>query len=329
MLLLTLMMACSTDPEPPAAVEPEPSLQAMAPEPIEEPEVLVEADVLVEAEEEATSEEDSTEALEEAQAITDAQATTPIASETDASAEPVVAQAPDEAVLEEPATDEAVPPYAVREGAAASATAEGALPEAARAVATGPVNYVLQTGSSSLYVQVFKDTTTAASGISHDHVMRASGWTGTATWDPTNPENCKIDISVPVDKLVVDPSKLREAVGYDSTLSDGQRGDVRNNMLSKDQLNSSKYGEISFSATRCKVASEGKVDVRGELTIKGNSKPVSLRMTLDADADSFSAKGGFMVNGSDYGLEPFSAMMGALKNKDELRFTVRLSGKAR
>ena len=196
-------------------------------------------------------------------------------------------------------------------------------------MATGPVSYALQTGSSSLYVQVFKDTTTAASGMSHDHVMRASGWTGTATWDPARPENCKIDISVPVDKLVVDPAKLRAAVGYDSTLSDGQRGDVRKNMLSKDQLNSSKYSEISFSATSCKVVSGSKVDVSGKLTIKGTSKPITIRMTLDADAQSYSAKGGFKIKGSDYGLEPFSAMMGALKNQDELRFTVRLSGTAK
>ena len=238
---------------------------------------------------------------------------------TTAKAEPAGTPAPDQ-----PA--QAVAPKQAEPKLEPAAEPEQDEPQEAPSVVSAPVNYALQTGSSSLYVQVFKDTTTAASGISHDHVMRASGWTGTARWDPANPQDCKIEISVPVEKLVVDPPKLREAVGYDVNLSDGQRGDVRKNMLSKDQLNSAKHSVISFSATSCKVASAGKVDVSGKLTIKGSSKPITIRMTLDADASSFSASGGFKVKGSDYGLEPYSAMMGALKNQDELRFTVRLSG---
>lgn len=310
MLLLTLLMACSNEPEPPPVAEPEPTLEAMAPEPIEEPQVIEQEAAPEEALAEAP--EDAVENSEQAASAPEATTATPEVPEPEPAApEDLVAEAaPEEAapVAEEPDVAE---------------------PEEPDVVATGPVSYVLQTGSSSLYVQVFKDTTTAASGMSHDHVMRASGWTGTATWDPARPENCKIDISVPVDKLVVDPAKLRAAVGYDSTLSDGQRGDVRKNMLSKDQLNSSKYSEISFSATSCKVVSGSKVDVSGKLTIKGTSKPITIRMTLDADAQSYSAKGGFKIKGSDYGLEPFSAMMGALKNQDELRFTVRLSGTAK
>jgi polyisoprenoid-binding protein YceI len=308
MLLLTLLMACSNEPEPPPVAEPEPTLEAMAPEPIEEPEVVEQEAVPEEALAEAP--EDAAENREEPASAPEANTATPEVPKTEPDLDEAVAEAPPEE-----AEPEAAEP-------------DVAEPEEPEVVATGPVSYALQTGSSSLYVQVFKDTTTAASGMSHDHVMRASGWTGTATWDPAKPENCKIDISVPVDKLVVDPPKLRAAVGYDSTLSDGQRGDVRKNMLSKDQLNSSKYSEISFSATSCKVVSGSKVDVSGKLTIKGTSKPITIRMTLDADAQSYSAKGGFKIKGSDYGLEPFSAMMGALKNQDELRFTVRLSGTA-
>ncbi len=242
--------------------------------------------------------------------------------------------APEAASPEEPSPSQAPVAEAPVVEASAEEPAEAPAPEAEEPTppepeATGPVHYALTTQGSSLYVQVFKDTSTAASGISHDHVMRASGWTGTATWDPENPSACKIDVSVPVDKLVVDPPKLREAVGYEAPLSDGQRGDVRKNMLSKDQLNSSKYPTISFQATGCKAAGGDTVDVSGTLTIKGKSQPVTVRMTLSGDGERFSAKGSFKVKGSDYGLEPYSAMMGALKNRDELRFTVRLSGTAK
>ena len=259
MLLLTLLMACSNEPEPPPVAEPEPTLEAMAPEPIEEPQVI---------EQEAAPEEALAEAPEDAAEN----------SEQAASAPEATTATPEVPEPEPAAPEDLVAEAAPEEAAPVAEEPDVAEPEEPDVVATGPVSYALQTGSSSLYVQVFKDTTTAASGMSHDHVMRASGWTGTATWDPARPENCKIDISVPVDKLVVDPAKLRAAVGYDSTLSDGQRGDVRKNMLSKDQLNSSKYSEISFSATSCKVVSGSKVDVSGKLTIKGTSKPITIQI---------------------------------------------------
>lgn len=318
MLLFTLLMACSSEPAPTPVGPETPAAQgggeesgpgdalAQAPEPASV--APIEDDPADEATVASPVEPDPDPVGE---VTPDPVPEAPPPEEAPPSENPV-----DQVVAEDPVQEPETEPEAVAE-----APLE---PEP-----TGPMHYALTTQGSSLYVQVFKDTSTAASGISHDHVMRASGWTGTASWDPANPGSCKIDVSVPVDKLVVDPPKLREAVGYEAPLSDGQRGDVRKNMLSKDQLNSAKYPTISFQATGCKAAGGDSVDVRGTLTIKGKSQPVTVRMTVSGDGEAFSAKGSFKVQGSDYGLEPYSAMMGALKNRDELRFTVRLTGTAK
>jgi hypothetical protein len=49
-------------------------------------------------------------------------------------------------------------------------------------------------------------------------------------------------------------------------------------------------------------------------------------MTVNADEASFSATGGFKAKHTDFGMDPFTAMLGALKNENEMKFTASLKG---
>ena len=200
-------------------------------------------------------------------------------------------------------------------------TVEADAVEPAPVVAT---TYTLSPSASRLYVQVFKDPDTLGSGASHDHVIVAKGWSGTVTWHPTDASQCQIDITVPVKKLSVDPSAMRTAVGYDSELSDSQRGSVKKNMLASDQLNSASFPSITFSSTSCS-GTTGSVTVTGKMSIRGKSKTISTALSVSVD-DGFSATGAFNASHTDFGFDPFSAMMGALMNKNQMTFTVRLRG---
>ena len=190
-----------------------------------------------------------------------------------------------------------------------------------------PVTYQLLVGQSQLYVQVFKDPDTMGAGLSHDHVIMATGWSGTVTWDDANPSACRVDITVPVRGLIVDEPSMRSAVGYESMLSDGQRGDVRENMLARDQIDGDSNPNITFTANRC-TGSAGTYQVHGSMTIRGRSQPMVAPMEIRVLNGELFARGSTTANQSSFGFEPFSAMFGQLKNRDQMRFTILVKGSA-
>jgi len=188
-------------------------------------------------------------------------------------------------------------------------------------------DYTLAPAKSSVYVQVFKDPDTIAANLSHDHVVVATGWKGAVHWDPANLAACVVKITVPVSGLVNDDDSMRKRVGYDTVLDAGDRAEVRANMVAKSQLDGSAFPDITFTSTGC-AASGDKVKVTGDLSIHGVSKRISPSFTITADGAAFSASGGFTANASDFGFAPFTALLGALKNKDGMKFTVSVVGSA-
>ncbi|MDP2313897.1 MAG: YceI family protein [Pseudomonadota bacterium] len=208
---------------------------------------------------------------------------------------------------------------------AAPAPAPEALPAApVPTVAT----YTLEPGKSALYVQVYKDAGTVAANLSHDHVIAATGWNGTVRWDPSDVAACKVDIVVPVAGLRPDEEAMRKRVGYDQMLDADQREEVKGNMLGSGQLNAKSFADIKFTSTKCEAAGD-KVKVTGNLTVHGVAKPVTSTMKISADGAALSASGTFSAKATDFGFEPYSALLGALKNKNEMKFTVDVKGSAK
>jgi len=192
-------------------------------------------------------------------------------------------------------------------------------------VLAAPVEYSLIPQQSLIYVQVFKDPNTMGAGLSHDHVVKATGWQGSVTWDADDLSACKVNLVVPVSGLVIDESSMREQVGYDAMLSESQRKDVRGKMLSSNQLDGDSCSEISFNSTGC-TQSGSTVSVAGTMKMRGKQAKVVAQMTITADGENFKANGTMKTKGTSFGMDPFSAMFGQLKNRDDLQFTIRVKG---
>jgi polyisoprenoid-binding protein YceI len=221
---------------------------------------------------------------------------------------PVLADAPDDVPEVTPSAD---------------ALAEAAGSEAPAAAPT--VTYRLDPTRSLLYVRVFKDPDAVAAGLSHDHIIAATGWSGDVTWNVDDPGQCAVSITVPVAGLDPDADYLREMVGLEGTLDSNTRASVRKNMLSKAQLDADQFGEIRFTAASCSAAG-GAVNVTGDLQIHGVSRTVTVAMSADADGERFSAQGDLPIRATDYGFKPFTAMLGALKNLDRMTLGINVSG---
>jgi polyisoprenoid-binding protein YceI len=195
---------------------------------------------------------------------------------------------------------------------------------------SGPRTYALDPAKSSLYVQVYKDPNTIGQGLSHDHVVAATGWSGSVVWDRAHTEGCAVRVTVPVQGLVNDALGLRKRVGYDTTLTEDQRAEVKQHMLAPGQLDAGAFPTITFLATGCSgpldTDGNGAVTVTGVFTLHGIAKTIAPKMTIHLDDHSFSARGSFTVNTTDFGFEPYTALLGALKNNNALKFTVDVSG---
>ena len=181
--------------------------------------------------------------------------------------------------------------------------------------------YAINQGRTQLYVQVYKDPTTTAAGLSHNHVMAASGWTGSLSYD-TETHACSLSISLPVSRLLVDEPQLRSQVGYDGVLADDQREDVKKNMLSESQLNAAAHPNITFQSTSCDGST-----MTGTLTIRGKTKTVTAK--YKAEGSDFVINDKVQIRASEFGFQPYSALFGQLKNKDEMDITIRLVAAAK
>ena len=188
-------------------------------------------------------------------------------------------------------------------------------------------SYTLNESDSKLFVQVFKKRGGAASALAHDHVILATGWTGSVTWDPDNVGSCSVTISLPVSGLAPDTDTMRNLVGYSSRLSATNQAKVKGNIMSLTQLAVEHFPTITYASSSC-TGSGSAISVTGSLSIRGASKAITVPMDIQADASSFSAQGAFTATHEDFGFAPYSAMGGALRNETEMRFTVDVKGSA-
>jgi polyisoprenoid-binding protein YceI len=165
--------------------------------------------------------------------------------------------------------------------------------------------HAIDTQKSTLTIHVGK--TGAFSGLGHEHEVRAPIQSGTADTG-----------SHPSVELHVDARALRV---IDKDASKKERAEVQQTMLGPEVLDSESHQEIVFRSTGAESAGQGKWTLRGNLTLRGQTRPVTVQVTLK---DSRCA-GEATVKQTDFGIKPPGKA--GVRAKDELRieFDVRLA----
>lgn len=160
------------------------------------------------------------------------------------------------------------------------------------------------------------------SALAHDHVVRATRFSGSLDVDR---ELVALSAEVEVDAraLEVDEPEQRAKYGLSGSISEKDRAEVRATMLGEGQLDVERYPEIRFRAARIDRTADG-FRLAGELTLHGVARRVSFPMQVREEGEALHATGSLRFEQSDFGIEPYSAVLGAIRNRDEveLRFTV-------
>ncbi|HSL17234.1 MAG TPA: YceI family protein [Methylomirabilota bacterium] len=186
----------------------------------------------------------------------------------------------------------------------------------------GAAEYRIDPEASELVVRLFKGG--IASAFAHDHVIEATSFSGSVIWDPERPREARVRLTVDARELVADRAALRAEYGLDTKLLDDDRAEIQSTMASDEQLDVLAHPEMSFTSTSVRVAEGGGVEVSGDLLLHGTTHVVTFTSTPRVDNGTLSADAEIPFRQSDYGIEPYRAMLGAIRNKDEALLIVRL-----
>ncbi len=161
-----------------------------------------------------------------------------------------------------------------------------------------------------------------ASGLAHNHVIRAAETSGDLTWDPAAPDATKVSVTVKVASLSVDKLDMRKKYGEGNEISAGDQSKVTDAMLGADQLDVAKFPTITFVST-----SMAKGVITGKLTMHGVTRELKLPVKIEEKDGTVIGDGTVKIRVSDFKIQPYSTALGAIKNKDEVELVLHLVGK--
>lgn len=185
--------------------------------------------------------------------------------------------------------------------------------------------YFFDDAQSLLYVQVFKDPNAFASDLAHNHVMRATNWTGEVQFNVEDIAACEMTFSLPVASLAVDEDAMRELVGYGDVINISDRETIREHMLANNQLNANQYASIWFESSDCTQSESGLI-VTGDMFIAGATREIDVVMNTTINQDAFYMSGVIDFTHADFGITPYEAFFGAVRNAQPLSITFDMVG---
>jgi polyisoprenoid-binding protein YceI len=150
----------------------------------------------------------------------------------------------------------------------------------------------------------------------HDLTIEVTRWTAVAVVDTPHPANSSVTVNVDATSF-----EVRQGTGGVKPLTDGDRADIKKTITGK-ILRTATYPEIGFRSTRVS-GQPGAFTIEGDLTIVGVARPVMVQCAASAGGR---VRGTATVKQSDWGIKPYSALLGALRLKDEVevQFEVEL-----
>jgi polyisoprenoid-binding protein YceI len=178
------------------------------------------------------------------------------------------------------------------------------------------VRYTFDPERSRFTVQAF--ATGMLSGFAHSPTFVIRAFKGDLQFEPGDPGNGSFQLTVRADAL-----ELNDKV------SDKDRQEIQRAMR-QEVLETSRYPEISFRSTELAVTKITdnwfRVQLKGEMRLHGVTKPHGIDAQLRLAEKECRLSGDFIISQTAFGVKRASALGGAIKVKDELKFVFDLVG---
>ncbi len=184
--------------------------------------------------------------------------------------------------------------------------------------------WALDSKGTALAVKTWK--TGAGAGLAHDHIVRATKFSGSASLDDDGkPESLKLELVAEVNALTPDEPEDRRAYHMPNTpVPESDRKKVRDNMVGDEQLDAAKFPTISFTVNKVYREESGVLQCLGKLTLHGVTKELLFPITVKSTENKMEGEAAVKFRTSDFGVKPYSAALGLIRNKDEVELVVRV-----
>lgn len=151
--------------------------------------------------------------------------------------------------------------------------------------------------------------------LGHDHVVTSHDVKGFVLQ-----EDGRADLSVPLDKLVVDEAALRAEAGFNPQPTQDDIDGTRRNMLGK-VLEVARFPAALIHITR---SAESVNLLNVSITLHGTTRTFAVPADIQATLDGIVVTGNMHFNQSDFGIVPFSILNGAIQVQDRLDMRFRI-----
>ncbi len=181
--------------------------------------------------------------------------------------------------------------------------------------------------------------------LAHNHFVTADMAGAVLDFDVENPLGTRFRLLARVEELLVDApgkherwsSRIQELAILDTgpaEISDGNRSKIREAMLGKKQLDSASFPdlEVELESLSRRSLQVGDTEFPFEalllVKIHGETRRVKAAVRFQWDDDTLHFEGVATAKFSDFGIKPYSAMLGAVKNLDEFHFYLSLRARS-
>jgi polyisoprenoid-binding protein YceI len=174
--------------------------------------------------------------------------------------------------------------------------------------------YVADARASQFTVQVFAGGLLSAFG--HSPTIAIRDFSGEAQANPADLAGSSL-------KITINP----ESMSVRDDISDQDRQEIERAMK-QDVLKVSEYPVIVYECSKITASQAGagqySATLNGNLTMHGVTRPQPVTARVSLSEESLRAFGNFSILQSDYELKPVTVAGGALKVKDELKFSFNI-----
>ena len=185
------------------------------------------------------------------------------------------------------------------------------LPQAVVLSGRSPAVLAIDAARSQIRIEVGKTGMFGFAG--HAHEVAATDVHGRVTLDPTDLQHASVWLEL--------PSVALRVTGKGESPADA--ADVQKVMAGNQVLDVVHFATIVFSSRRvlvtARAAGTADVVIEGDMTLRGTTRPMTIRASVVLDAGGqLTARGSFVLKQTDFGMVPVTAMGGTIRVKDEL-----------
>ena len=197
-----------------------------------------------------------------------------------------------------------------------SPSTQGPTNAAASTTPEGAQQWTIDPVASHIWLQLRADGALARLG--HTHVIVAQQLQG-QVWLRTPLEQSRVELDIPATALLVDDpgERARAGAGFSEPLDDDARSGTREHMLGERQLDAARYPTISLRSHS--IRQQGALTtIEFQVQLRDHQSMLTVPVQWQQSGGELRATGNVEFNQTDLGLEPYSALLGALRVADRV-----------